>query len=140
MPYSTEDDVFEVIPAEIKRPSEVLIDGKGGVTQKTYTSYQLRYTRSIDAELLKAGLVPPSQEPYDELLVGAEAHMIAGAIMRRFNSLQQQYLDAYATANIFLRQYISIRQLEQGVHIGAPTFVTDTSVEVKLAGSGFPDL
>lgn len=139
MTYSTEDAVFQVLPAEVLRPDRVAIDGKGGVSTQTFHAYQLRYKSSMDVDIRRAGLPLPS-EPYHELLVAAEAHMVAGAIMRRFSTMQQQYKDAYATGNIFLRQYISISQLELGVALGGPSFVIDTDPLPNTSSTGFPEL
>ncbi|WP_155299030.1 hypothetical protein [Deinococcus kurensis] len=137
--YAQEDDVFVVLPAELRRPADVQVDGKQGVTQSTFNAFTLRYRYSIDADIKKAGLPIPAG-PYHPLLVAAHAHMIAGAVMRKFTSMQQQYKDAYATGNIFLRQYITDQQRDLGVALGAPSFVVDTDPLPDASNTGFPDL
>jgi len=138
MPYATEDEVFALLGADTMRPARVQVDGKGGVTQATYDSFSLRYERSIQAEIRKAGLVPPPAEaPVDTLLASAHAHMMAGAIKRRFSSNQAGYESDFASGNIFLRQYISDQQLTLGRQMGAPSFVVDTTEE-EFSLSGFP--
>lgn len=131
-----EDDVFKLIPPNIKRPSEIAADpikfARSGVDINTFNRYAEQYEAYILSEIYKAGLPTPTL-PIHVLLNAAQSYMVAGAILRMFDNVQNPYKDMYATGNIMLRAYIDQELLLNKTSINnAPEFYSDTDQKSQL--------
>jgi hypothetical protein len=131
----TEDDVFRLIPSVIKRPSEILANdrlAKQGIDSSTFEMYITQYESYVLSEIYKAGLSTPSMPPHI-LLKAALCYLVAGAIMRMFDNVQNPYKDLFATGNIMLRSYIDQQRMLLGSSVSnAPELYTDDTITSEL--------
>lgn len=127
----TEDDVFGLLPSNLKRPSEVASNPNSrGITIATFNQLQLQYNAYINAELLKNSIPLPTPSDVHPLLKSAQANLIAAAIVRMYDNPQNPYKDLFATGNIMLRQYIDEYKLLHNISsVGAPDFYIDEEAE-----------
>lgn len=101
--FSQEDQVFSLLPFDMRRPDQVTADGQGGVTRRTFDYL----TNSVEAELLvrieSAGV---SRTLYGHPLLRDAANLLVAAQIARKN---KAFIDSansfFADANIKLRLF-----------------------------------
>ena len=123
----TEDDVFSLLPSNLKKPSEVASNPNSrGISITTFNQLQVQYNAYINAELLKNSIPLPKPSNVHPLLRSAQSNLIAGAIVRMYDNPQNPYKDLFATGNIMLRQYIDEYKLLHNISsVGAPDYYID---------------
>jgi hypothetical protein len=121
--------VWKYIPAEVLRPAQVTVDGKGGVTQARFDELvldawdkaRLHLRARFDLELPDETELDPKDAEY---VKDAVAALIAGYILRRLPAYQTLYKDAFAEGFASLDEWALQKKREAGLLAG-PSFVED---------------
>jgi hypothetical protein len=130
--------VWKYIPAEVLRPAQVSVDGKGGVTQARFEELvgdawakaRLHVRSRFDLQLPAEGELSGEE---GELILDAVAAIAAGYVMRRLPAYQALYKDAFAEGFATLDEW-ALQRRREGGHLSAPSFVEDGFE------AGFPQL
>jgi hypothetical protein len=121
--------VWKYIPAEVLRPNQVTIDGKGGVTQARYDEFvldawekaRMHLRARFDLVLPPIADLPPEDAEY---VKDAVAAIVAAYILRRLPAYQALYKDAFAEGFASLDEWALQKKREEGLLTG-PSFVED---------------
>lgn len=101
--FSQEEQVFSLLPFDMRRPEQVSADGQGGVTRKTFDYL----TDSVEAEILvRLEAAGVSRSLYSHSLVRDAANLLVAAQITRKNKAYIESANSFfADANIKLRLF-----------------------------------